>query len=76
ESHQKEISTQKQKIDNAWNKVEQLNDKLADFEELQHSLGEQPIREFIDQLGQLKQQNRELKNKLSDTDHAGLEEQN
>ncbi|MCR9423741.1 AAA family ATPase [Vibrio sp. RM-69-4] len=76
ESHQKEISKQKQKIDKAWNKVEQLSDKLLDFEELQHSLGEQPIREFIDQLDQLKQNNRELKNKLSDTDHAGLEEQN
>ncbi|QMV16895.1 AAA family ATPase [Vibrio spartinae] len=76
ESHQKEISKQKQKINNAWNKVEQLSDKLLDFEELQHSLGEQPIREFIDQLDQLKQNNRELKNKLSDTDHGGLEEQN
>ncbi|ENM5790758.1 AAA family ATPase [Vibrio mimicus] len=76
ESHQKEITKQKQKIDNAWNKVEQLNDKLADFEELQNSLGEQPIREFIDQLDQLKQKNRELKNKLCDSDHAGLEEQN
>lgn len=76
ESHQKEITKQKQKIDNAWNKVEQLNDKLADFEELQNSLGEQPIREFIEQLDQLKQKNRELKNKLCDSDHAGLEEQN
>lgn len=75
-SHQKEIIKLNKKLDNAWNKAEVLKDQLSDFEELQRSLDEQPVSILMEQFDELKQENRELRSKLSQTDGAELEEQN
>uniref|UniRef100_UPI0035152B77 AAA family ATPase n=3 Tax=Oceanospirillaceae TaxID=135620 RepID=UPI0035152B77 len=75
-SHTKELVRLNQKLDKAWDKVDELKSRLEGFRELESSLGEQSAEEFIGQLNNLKQENRDLRRKHSEFDSSALEEQN
>ena len=76
QSQENELRRLNQKLDKAWEKVDELKSRLEGFRELQSSLGEQSAEEFIEQLNNLKQENRDLRRKHAESDSSALEEQN
>jgi hypothetical protein len=76
ESHQRELGRLNHKLDVAWEKVEALKSQLADFKELESALGNRSVEAVLQQQDDLKQQNRDLRRKLSETDISDTEEQN
>lgn len=76
QSLQGEIERLHQKLDKAWNKIDASKARLEGFRELESSLGDQSAEEFLQQLNNLKQANRELGRKLSASDSVVLEEDN
>lgn len=76
QSHQAQTDKLNEKLDSAWNKVDELQQQLANFDELSHTLGDQSAEEFLQQQADLKQEIRNLKRTLAESDSAALTEEN
>lgn len=76
QSHQAQINQLNQKLNSVWNKVDELQKQLSDFEELSHALGDQSPENFLQQQTELQQQLRNLKRTLSESDTAALTQEN
>ena len=75
-SHAQDISRLERQRDNAWNKAEELKEKWAEIQELRQALGEQSGAEILEQLENLKQDNRALKRNLEQSDATELQREN
>ena len=67
------VSTQREK---AWEKVQTLQERLHDLQELGDALGERSPAEILENLEILTAENRELKRQLESSDTAGLQRDN
>lgn len=76
QSHLNELERINQKLDKAWKKVDEFKAQLEDFRELESSLGDQSAEDFLQQVDNLKQENRDLHRNYSESDSAELGEQN
>ncbi|MCW8887402.1 MAG: AAA family ATPase [Motiliproteus sp.] len=75
-AHRDEVSKLNDKLENAWSKVQDLKDQLADLRELRAALGEQSAGDIIDQLASLREQNRDLRRSLDQSDTAEVQQEN
>ncbi|MCZ2722385.1 AAA family ATPase [Marinomonas sp. 15G1-11] len=76
ESHCNQVSRLEKKCDTAWAEVDVLKEKLEDIRELEASLGDLSVSDFLQKLKDLEQENRGLKRQYSESDTAGMEEEN
>jgi chromosome segregation ATPase len=76
QSHQAQTAQLNGKLDSVWDKVDALQQQLANFDELSHTLGDQSAEEFLQQQADLKQEIRNLKRTLAESDSAALTEEN
>jgi hypothetical protein len=76
ESHRNEVSRLKQKCDMAWEKVDEIKGQLEDIQELEVLLGDLSFADFLQKGKDLEQENRDLKRQHSESDTAGMEEEN
>ncbi len=76
QSHQAQTAQLNGKLDSVWDKVDALQQQLANFDELSHTLGDQSAEEFLQQQTDLKQEIRNLKRTLAESDSAALTEEN
>lgn len=76
QSHQAQTDKLNKKLDSAWNKVDELKNKLSDFDDLSNALGDQSPEDFQRQQTELKQEIRNLKRTLAESDSAALTEDN
>ncbi|WP_062788634.1 AAA family ATPase [Aquitalea pelogenes] len=72
-SHQQAIARLERQRDKAWEKSDGLNEQLAELQGLRAELGEQSAAEVLAQLERLRQENRDLKRKLEQSDTAELQ---
>ncbi len=75
-AHQYEVSKLQDKLESAWSKAQDLKDQLADLRELRAALGEQSAGDIIDQLASLREQNRDLRRSLDQSDTAEVQQDN
>lgn len=71
-----ELERLNHKLDKTWGKVDDFKAQLEDLKELESSLGDQSAEDFLKQVDNLKQENRDLHRKYSESDSAELGEQN
>jgi DNA repair exonuclease SbcCD ATPase subunit len=76
ESHTNELNKLEDKLDNNWGKIDDLKEQLSSFKDLENALGSQTAEEFLQQLDNLKDQNRQLERQLNESDTAELQETN
>ncbi|WP_417436556.1 AAA family ATPase [Idiomarina abyssalis] len=76
ESHCNQVSRLEKKCDTAWAEVDALKEKLEDVRELEASLGDLSVADFLQKQKDLEQENRDLKRQQSESDTAGMEEEN
>lgn len=76
ESHERELERLNKKLNKAWSNVDVLKTQLNDFKELAVTMGEQSAEELLQQQEELKQENRLLQRKLSESGTADYEIQN
>ena len=76
QSHQDQIDQLNKKLDSAWDKVDKLQQQVADFEELSRALGDLSPADFLQQQTELQQQVRNLKRTQAEFDTAALTEEN
>ena len=62
--------------DKAWAETQELKERLYDLQELSNALGERTPDEILEGLENLKNENRDLKRKLEDSDTAELQRDN
>ncbi|MEE4741438.1 AAA family ATPase [Pseudomonas alliivorans] len=74
--HAQAISSLKRQRDSAWDKAEELKEQWAEIQELKQALGEQSGAEILEQLENLKQDNRALKRDLEQSDATELQREN
>lgn len=75
-SHAQELVKMERQRDKAWKKAGELNEQLADTQELKHALGEHSAAEILEQLESLREENRTLKRTLDQSDAAELLREN
>ncbi|MFD1385059.1 AAA family ATPase [Rhodanobacter aciditrophus] len=76
ESHSIALDKLNAKLDDNWGKIDDLKDQLSSFRDLENALGSQTAEEFLQQLDNLKDQNRQLERQLNESDTAELQETN
>lgn len=76
ESHSTELDKLNAKLDDNWGKIDDLKDQLSSFKDLETALGSQTAEEFLQQLDNLKDRNRQLERQLNESDTAELQETN
>jgi len=75
-NHQQLVAKLEEQRDRAWSKANELKEQLLDIQELKQSLGEVSGAEILQQLDALRQENRELKRSLEQSDTAQLQRDN
>ena len=76
QSHQAQVDQLNKKLEWTWSKVDALQKQLSDFDELSHALGDLSSEDFLQQQTELKQEIRNLKRTLAESDSAALTEEN
>tara|TARA_R110002167_G_C12704686_1_gene654215 strand:+ start:8342 stop:10786 length:2445 start_codon:yes stop_codon:yes gene_type:complete len=76
QSHQTQIDQLNKNREDAWDKVDELQQQLAGFDDLSHALGGQSPEDFLQQQTMLKQEIRNLKRTLAESDSTALTEEN
>lgn len=76
QSHQAQVDQLNKKLEWTWSKVDALQKQLSDFDELSHALGDLSPEDFLQQQTELKQEIRNLKRTLAESDSAALTEEN
>ncbi len=72
-SHERVIAKLESQRDSAWNKADELKEKLADLQELTQALGDQSAADVLGQLDELKRENAMLKRSLEQSDTSELQ---
>ncbi|MGN5593841.1 AAA family ATPase [Stutzerimonas nitrititolerans] len=72
-SHERAIAKLESQRDSAWNKADELKEKLADLQELAQALGDQSAADILGQLDELKRENAMLKRSLEQSDTSELQ---
>ncbi|MBU1284992.1 MAG: AAA family ATPase [Gammaproteobacteria bacterium] len=75
-NHQQLVAKLEEQRERAWTKANELKEQLLDIQELKQSLGEVSGAEILQQLEVLRQENRELKRSLEQSDTAQLQRDN
>ncbi|WP_312591598.1 AAA family ATPase [Stutzerimonas nitrititolerans] len=75
-NHQQLVAKLQEQRERAWTKANELKEQLLDIQELKQSLGEVSGAEILQQLEALRQENRELKRSLEQSDTAQLQRDN
>lgn len=75
-NHQQVVAKLEEQRERAWTKASELKEQLLDIQELKQSLGEVSGAEILQQLEALRQENRELKRSLEQSDTAQLQRDN
>lgn len=75
-SYRQVVAKLEEQRERAWSKTNDLKEQLIDIQELQQSLGELSGAEILQQLEELRQENRELKRSLEQSDTAQLQRDN
>lgn len=76
DAHQQEQENLTTKLENAWDKIKVLQQKINDYRELQEVLGEKDPSDLALELEDLRNDNRELRKQFSQTDTADLQREN
>ena len=76
DAHQREQENLNLKLENAWDKIKQLQQKMSDYRELQDVLGDQDPADIAAELESLRNDNRELRKQFAETDTADLHREN
>ncbi len=74
-SHNQTVARLEQRCDTAWEKAEELKEKLADMQQLERELGGQSAVDMLEELDALRRDNISLKRKLEQSDTAQLEQE-
>ncbi len=72
-SHERAIAKLENQRESAWNKANELKEKLADLQELAQALGDQSAANILGQLDELKRENVMLKRSLEQSDTSELQ---
>lgn len=72
-SHERAIAKLESQRESAWNKADELKEKLADLQELAQALGDQSAADILGQLDELKRENAMLKRSLEQSDTSELQ---
>ena len=72
-SHERAIAKLESQRESAWNKADELKEKLADLQELAQALGDQSAADILGQLDELKRENAMLKRNLEQSDTSELQ---
>ncbi|WP_404440076.1 AAA family ATPase [Stutzerimonas chloritidismutans] len=72
-SHERAIAKLESQRESAWNKADELKEKLADLQELAQALGDQSAADVLGQLDELKRENAMLKRSLEQSDTSELQ---
>lgn len=75
-AQKKQVEKREQQLEKAWEKIETLQEQLAESQELDRIVGELTPGEFIKNYENLKNENKDLKRKLEVSDTAELESEN
>ncbi|WP_312764458.1 AAA family ATPase [Stutzerimonas balearica] len=75
-NHHQVVAKLEEQRERAWSKANELKEQLLDIQELKQSLGEVSGAEILQQLEALRQENRELKRSLEQSDTAQLQRDN
>ncbi|SNY58516.1 AAA domain (dynein-related subfamily) [Arsukibacterium tuosuense] len=76
DAHQRDQENLTLKLENAWDKIKQLQQKMMDYRELQDVLGDQDPADIAAELESLRNDNRELRKQFAETDTADLHREN
>ncbi|PHS64294.1 MAG: AAA family ATPase [Thalassobium sp.] len=76
QSHKAKIDQLNKKLESTWSKVDELQQQLSDFDDLSHALGGKSPEDFLQQNTALKQEIRNLKRTLAESDSAALTDEN
>ncbi|QEY11891.1 AAA family ATPase [Cellvibrio sp. KY-YJ-3] len=76
ESHIQELAKIERQRDDAWRKVEELKEELADTQELKQVFGERSASDIIQELESLRSENRTHQRTLDQSDTARLQQEN
>lgn len=74
-SHNQTVARLEQRCDTAWEKAEELKEKLADMQQLERELDGQSAVDMLEELDALRRDNISLKRKLEQSDTAQLEQE-
>ncbi|WP_260679691.1 coiled-coil domain-containing protein [Ectopseudomonas mendocina] len=72
-SHERALAKLESQRESAWNKADELKEKLADLQELAQALGDQSAADILGQLDELKRENAMLKRSLEQSDTSELQ---
>lgn len=76
DAHQREQENLTIKLENAWDKIKLLQQKINDYRELQDVLGDKDPSDLALELEHLRNDNRELRKQFAQTDTADLQREN